>query len=105
MSECDHDFSIEENNQYNKCSKCGTWIEYKDIPLYETKRELKEKERQVSKLQDAYDFNLELLSEKERQLAEVREEIQDLKNIGNMFKCFVPVNIADLYNEQLKEKG
>jgi len=38
----------------------------------------------------------------ERQLAEAREEIQDLKNIGNMFKCFVPANIADLYNEQLK---
>ena len=41
----------------------------------------------------------------QRQLAEAREEIQDLKNIGNMFKCFVPANIADLYNEQLKEKS
>ena len=53
MSECDHDFSIEENNQYNKCSKCGTWIEYKDIPLYETKRELKEKERQLEDAREA----------------------------------------------------
>ena len=53
MSECDHDFSIEENNQYNKCSKCGTWIEYKDIPLYETKRELKEKELQLEEAREA----------------------------------------------------
>ena len=52
-----------------------------------------------------YDHHKEVVEDLERQLAEAREEIQDLKNIGNMFKCFVPVNIADLYNEQLKEQG
>ena len=41
----------------------------------------------------------------EKQLEEAREEIQDLRNIGNFFNEYVPPNLRDLYNEQLKEKG
>ena len=119
MSECDHDFSIEENNQYNKCSKCGTWIEYKDIPLYETKRELKEKERQLGKLREAYDFNLDLLSEKELQFAEAREDVKSYKydlntlvdiisdcvNKMSMEECYDTLKeVVDHYEKQ-KEQG
>ena len=104
MSECDHDFSIEENNQYNKCSKCGTWIEYKDIPLYETKRELKEKERQLGKLREAYDFNLDLLSEKERQLEDAREALSSIRGIlPTVYSS--DREIHEIINKVLKEQG
>lgn len=66
-----------------------------------SKEVFKELIHEANKLTDKDILILDL----ESQIEEAREEIQDLKNIGNMFKCFVPANITDLYNEQLKEQG
>ena len=98
MSECDHDFSIEENNQYNKCSKCGTWIEYKDIPLYETKRELKEKELQFAEAREdvkSYKYDLNTLV----------DIISDCVNKMSMEECYDTLKeVVDHYEKQKEQE-
>ena len=46
--ECDHDFQP-ENQQYCQCSKCGIWINVKDVRAYEIG---KEREKYKKALED-----------------------------------------------------
>ena len=83
------------------------------------KRRIDVLERQLIKLQEAYDFNLELLSEKERQLAEAREEIESYKydletlvsvvtdclNKMSSEECYDTLQQVANHYKQLKEKG
>lgn len=53
MKECNHSFTVVENNIYNSCSKCNVWINHSDIEVYNLKKQLKEKEEECEKLRDA----------------------------------------------------
>ena len=74
------------------------------LGFFQTYLELEALERQVSKLQDAYDFNLDLLSEKERQLEDAREALSSIRGIlPTVYSS--DREIHEIINKVLKEQG
>jgi len=62
-------------------------------------------ERKLEEVREAYEFNLDLLSEKERKLEEAREEVDYAINFFSKNEQFGVVGILKGIRKKLKDKG